>query len=190
MIIKCQTCNKEFNKRPSQIGKRNFCSNKCAGKAYAKELTGKKLSKWIVYKCKNCKSEFEIPKWRVKHRPNCTYCSNKCRDEYRHKFETGPNNKGWLGGSSTRRQSRHWLIARMSVVKEQKGLCAICGKYCGNSLPVHHRVPYREFKSPSLANARSNLIGLCQSCHMRLEPRKRNGQIFYPSLSDLLGHIL
>jgi predicted HNH restriction endonuclease len=40
-------------------------------------------------------------------------------------------------------------------------------------LPVHHIKPFREFDHPEEANKPENLIGLCQSCHMKREPRVR-----------------
>lgn len=189
MKTNCFICGKEINRRPCEFKKnRNFCSNKCAGKVYAIE-NRVRTTQWAKYQCILCKQNFEIPRWRIKQRPNCRYCSKQCRDNHRRTL-VGPNNPGWLGGSPHRRNSRHWLIAREQVIKEQKGCCAACKKYVGKSLPVHHRRPFREFKNPIDAHSRANLIGLCQSCHMKLEPRIKNGKVYYPSLSDFLGHIL
>ncbi len=36
-------------------------------------------------------------------------------------------------------------------------------------MPVHHKRPFRLFWFASEANRRSNLVGLCQSCHMKIE---------------------
>jgi 5-methylcytosine-specific restriction endonuclease McrA len=56
-------------------------------------------------------------------------------------------------------------------VAEQNGRCADCYVSVGKSLSVHHIRPFRLFRTASEANARDNLIGLCQSCHMAIEAR-------------------
>lgn len=100
------------------------------------------------------------------------FCSRACRDQYRAEHESGAASPYWVGGPKTYR-GRDWQRIRMVVVREQGGCCAHCGKYVGDSLPVNHTRPFREFATAEEANARENLEGLCQPCHMRAEPRRR-----------------
>ena len=98
------------------------------------------------------------------------YCSKSCRSEHRRVALSGPNAPVWVGGPKTYR-GRDWQRTRMRVVIEQCGHCAHCSTFVGRSLPVNHIRPFREFQAPEEANRRENLIGLCQPCHMRAEPR-------------------
>lgn len=103
------------------------------------------------------------------------FCSSQCRNDFRHTHESGENSPFWVGGPQTYR-GKGWIAARSAVVERQSGICASCGKHVGKSLPVHHIKPFREFATPEKANSADNLVGLCQSCHMRLETRKTEGR--------------
>jgi 5-methylcytosine-specific restriction endonuclease McrA len=100
------------------------------------------------------------------------YCSAQCRDIYRRDHEAGPASPYWVGGAKTYR-GRDWKRIRLLVVREQEGTCAHCGLFVGDSLPVNHIRPFRWFATAEEANQRENLVGLCQPCHMRAEPRRR-----------------
>lgn len=127
----------------------------------------------LKFTCKNCGNEFERKPWQTRGKGRTTeYCSAACRSEYRAKFLSSENAPDYVGGPQTYR-GKSWLTARRKVVEKQAGCCDSCGKHVGKSLPVHHIRPFREFKTAEEANTLSNLVGLCQSCHMKLEPRPK-----------------
>jgi predicted HNH restriction endonuclease len=49
---------------------------------------------------------------------------------------------------------------------------------------VHHIRPFREFRDSAEANQRENLIGLCQSCHMKTEPRIKGQSALQPQVNQ------
>lgn len=127
----------------------------------------------IKCQCKFCHTEFERVPWEMRKKDSTNdFCSAKCRSEYRKQFLSGKNAPDYVGGAQTYR-GRSWLKARKMIVDRQNGECAHCKKHVGKSLPVHHIRPFREFKTAEEANTLSNLVGLCQSCHMKLEPRPK-----------------
>jgi hypothetical protein len=139
--------------------------------------TGANNPMWVapvVLTCTFCNATFERKPWEVngKHGHAGKFCSAACRDQYRAMQQSGANSPYWVGGIKTYR-GRDWLRTRKIVVLNQAGCCASCGKHVGDSLPVHHIKPYREFASAEEANQLSNLVGMCQSCHMKNEPNNR-----------------
>ena len=119
--------------------------------------------------CEYCSKPFERKPWRVT-RPGHggRFCSLPCYRQYKSLHESGLAAKDWVGGEKTYR-GRDWKRKRLEVVEIQKGKCANCGVYVGPSLPVNHIQPFRDFLLPEVANHKKNLVGLCQSCHMKLE---------------------
>lgn len=94
--------------------------------------------------------------------------------------------------ASRHRSCRATLISRtMAALQSLAAVEKPCGpsdyvRHVGKSLPVHHVKPFREFRTVEQANARSNLVGLCQSCHMRREhppsPRRKAVHPAQPSV--------
>jgi 5-methylcytosine-specific restriction endonuclease McrA len=127
----------------------------------------------LIFACKMCGNEFKLPEWRTKGKERTNdFCSIKCRSEYKAKYLSGANAPDYVGGIKTYR-GKGWIEARSSIVDLQNGNCAICGKHIGSKLSVHHIRPFREFNSVAEANELSNLVGLCQSCHMHVEHPKK-----------------
>lgn len=200
VTIVCETCgaSKEVTRREVARGRGRFCSSRCSGianaarlnatrpspKTYADKLRGYQKQGqdspgWkgggTSFVCKYCGKEFKRETYRLKANTGHTgdFCSKECRGVHRRDHQSGPNSPYWVGGPKTYR-GRNWLAARAVIVERQQGICAACGRYIGKSLPVHHIRPYREFNNYKEANDPSNLIGLCQSCHMKQEPRTRS----------------
>lgn len=187
----CPECGTQFRTVPSQD--KRYCSVSCAAthrhrtNPLLKPNTKPTATSWkpgdnmgtlhprwkepLKFTCKQCQTTFYLKPWRA-NRPTQKnlFCSATCRSEHRKVALSGPNAPDWVGGPRTYR-GRGWTIARQQVVTDQQGCCANCGVHVGPSLPVHHKRPFREFASVEAANQRENLIGLCQSCHMRLESR-------------------
>jgi 5-methylcytosine-specific restriction endonuclease McrA len=126
----------------------------------------------IRFTCIFCQVDFLKKPWQTRGggKKNL-YCSIRCRSEHR-KTLCGPNAPDWVGGKLTY-HGRDWPEIRARVVAEQAGTCARCEQHVGSSLPVHHIIPFRCFESWDDANRRDNLVGMCQSCHMKTEPRGR-----------------
>lgn len=84
MIVKCDTCGKEFNKRNAEINrtKNNYCSLECCN--------NKKLEKYIRCICIQCNNEFfrTVGKIKQSYKKNLTnniFCSNSCSAKYNNK---------------------------------------------------------------------------------------------------------
>lgn len=188
---------------PAKWNRKRFCSRACLGaenvarmnatrrhpREYAKPpvMLGKDNPMWrdpLHLACKQCGVGFDKPHWRIAHGHSGEFCSFACKTAYWQQHKAGENSPDWVGGPATYR-GRGWLSARSAVVKDQSGSCKRCGLHVGDSLPVHHIKPFREFASADLANQRSNLIGLCQPCHMAHEhPQpKHPRKIRRPSVS-------
>lgn len=68
VTVQCKLCGVGFDVKPSQVGKRVYCSMECMTKAYTK--TRRKLN------CEVCSKEFEVPD--RKSRENAKFCSKTC----------------------------------------------------------------------------------------------------------------
>ncbi len=192
---RCETCGKTILVPKALMRRKRFCSRQCLGvenvarlnrirrspKEYARPpirhgAANNKFVPALVFVCEQCRRPFERKPWRTRQRGFVgRFCGAACRGEYRRLHQSGPDSPFWVGGIQTYR-GRDWQRMRLIVVAEQQGRCARCGRNVGNSLPVNHVRPFREFASPDEANRRENLIGLCQSCHMKTEPRRRTSQ--------------
>ena len=82
-----------------------------------------------------------------------------------------------------------WNRLRQVVRKRDKITCQVCGTpESGKAHHVHHKIPFRAFKSQLEANRLENLTTLCPPCHKRAEVnlRIRSG---LSGLSYLLHHL-
>lgn len=190
-VYVCAVCNKEFVR--SAYANYKYCSHKCSsvvlrGNQYAKgngpnktsftseRVKGKNNVKWkdsLQFTCEFCKNVFERKPWRVAKMKNKTprFCSRECFTKsgaFRAEKSTS-----YVGGKNTYR-GRKWPEVRKIVVERDKGICQACNKFIGERIPVHHIIPFREFSTEEEANVLENLVCMCQSCHMKIEPRKPN----------------
>jgi very-short-patch-repair endonuclease len=72
LLLKCDSCTKEFYKTKSSINTNNFCSIECYNTFQSKNK--------LKYNCKVCSSEFYWSKSRIKQQQP-KYCSIKCRNK-------------------------------------------------------------------------------------------------------------
>ncbi len=197
----CEICSAPFSVKPYRKDKARFCSFVCGGKWHAKErlaLIDKSYAlgnKWRAglrpanafvageasgsnspawkegdrRSCEKCGKDFNQKPWLSRQNGPARFCGRACFEASQCFVEE--KSSVYVGGPTTYR-GRGWLKIRAEVVADQLGDCADCGKHVGKSLPVHHKRPYREFDCSDTANARDNLVGLCQSCHMRHERRQ------------------
>ena len=124
-----------------------------------------------VYQCSYCGKSFEVKPWIERQSPSVSgrrFCSKRCNGKYRSEYLSGENSPQWVGGVTTYR-GKGWFEARSQAIDRDKGTCQYCGKFVGSSIAIHHVIPFRNFTNVQDANVLSNLICLCQSCHMRIE---------------------
>lgn len=197
----CEICETKFFVKAYRRDKARFCSQKCGGVWHARErlasiskdyMKGNKFRvgmrptnafapenvkgagslNWkegTLRQCEHCSAGFRQKPWLTRQNGPARFC---CKDCFTASgcFQ-GDRSSSYVGGKATYR-GRGWSKVRAAVVAEQSGNCDECGKHVGKSLPVHHKRPFREFETADEANQRNNLIGLCQSCHMKMEYRR------------------
>jgi 5-methylcytosine-specific restriction endonuclease McrA len=191
VLMVCEGCDLSVRIPPSQVAGFRFCSISCA---YKTRMIGNNYSAGIVKStsfvsdqimgsdnpswkepverlCEFCAGLFYLKPGEINDKHAGRFCSRYCFTTYKSLYESGENAPDWEGGPSSFR-GRGWPQIRLQVVIEQCGHCGVCARFVGASMPVHHIKPFREFDDPDEANVRSNLIGVCQSCHMKLEPRR------------------
>lgn len=74
--LNCDFCDESFERSPSHVSDKNFCSNKCY-KNYREENSNK-----IDVTCNRCGEKFKITPSRFKNAEKF-YCSKRCESNYR-----------------------------------------------------------------------------------------------------------
>jgi len=170
MIIKCDYCNKEFNKRPSLIKKHtnHFCSDKCNG-LYKKQRTIDEIKNlfdidfvinketlMVTIKCDNCNKPVEVYPSRLLQtlkNDNNFFCGKDCRHEY--------DSVAFLGNANPNYKGRYYSICKQcgelySVRMYRKNSTVYCSRDCkDNYLREHPEISIerllaqeREFTKP------------------------------------------
>ena len=81
----------------------------------------------------------------------------KMRQE--NKWASDPNNYG-----------SNWEKQRAMARERDQYRCCLCGMPEGEKLHhVHHKIPFRLFSNPMIANDLNNLVTLCPNCHRLVE---------------------
>lgn len=83
VIVKCDYCGKEIEKRVTEVSSHNFCNKECS----------KKFTPTITLTCEQCGKDFTLKesyyKKQSKRGQTPKYCSNKCRFDARNKIKKG-----------------------------------------------------------------------------------------------------
>lgn len=157
--VKCVICGSTFTVDKHRVTTAKTCSYACSGKLRA---TNEKRT------CVHCGKEFKI--WKPR-KNSARFCSRKCQGEH----YRGDNSPCWKGGRFPY-YGKSWNDQRKAARKRDGYRCQHCGitqKKLGRQLDVHHIVPRSEFNGDEAkANALSNLISLCKSCHRKAETGK------------------
>lgn len=191
----CKHCGVEFTKRDNG-NPHTFCSRECGGKWHmqnrvmrgpslvgntfrkgirptnaftSSEVRGENNPNWKKggeFKCECCSKLFFVKPWLVTQNGKPRFCSRECF--IKSGVFVGDKSVSWVGGPTTYR-GRGWLAARKLAVTRDNGCCVVCSKQVGSSIHVHHIVPFRNFESIADANAITNLVCLCGSCHPKHE---------------------
>lgn len=94
---------------------------------------------------------------------------------------------GQLWSNDANQYGPQWKTIRKQIIARDQSRCQICGQIGDSAfLHVHHKVPFRTFRSISEANRPENLITLCPNCHKLAEQnvRMRSGLAGFAYLFD------
>jgi len=188
--LACPGCGKAIHVRPSEEarGWRRYCSDACywsdpnrktnKGKSWSDE-SKKKMSEAAKKRprrakkdrsrvCIACYLTFQHGLGSERKR-NHRFCSSACRGNW---LRANPwECPTYIDGKTSERQSRgpNWRQQRSAALTRDVHQCQHCGRKPA-SLHVHHIVPWRAFFNDHIsANALSNLVTLCNRCHIKIE---------------------
>lgn len=149
----CSVCGKEYFSQ-GRI-KLKYCSLRCYNVVRAKEG-------FFSFACAQCGNMCRRRKVRTRPRRHY-FCGPLCAQ----RFNTGPNNYAWRGGSDPNRGAKWLKLAR--AIRDRDGhVCQRCGTTEAENcrrLDVDHIRPWRSFATEAEANRPENLVSLCKRCH-------------------------
>lgn len=183
--VRCAECGTEFECKAAYIRQdgANYCSRACVGRAKRgssdrKARPGSMDLTWAT--CRTCKNLFRrAPSHQQR------YCSQACYP--RTHLKGRPKHAAWRAAISQSKRGKpnpilrkdgpppfygyNWPEQRRRARERDDHTCQDCGKVQRTpALDVHHIVPRREFGTDEgNANALSNLVTLCRTCHLRRE---------------------
>lgn len=188
----CKGCDAPLSRATTGRTAATYCSHECRvshKKAEPKHCLACKcwftpikmhsgMGKMISYNAgKTCSAECHV-KW---------ISLNEARKEKISKAFTGERHPNWQGGPQMRDRGARgggWQRARRAALKRDKHVCQHCcvteaehKETTGKGLEVHHKVPFWQYRGDNAkANALSNLVSLCKSCHQKAdwEYRRQN----------------
>lgn len=147
MLVKCDYCGIEVDKKPSYIknnlakGRKNYCSNDC-----------KKLGqfKGKLYPCGTCGKEiYKTPSEIKKSKSGEVFCSKSCACSFNNSLlRSKENNPNWKDGGYVK-----------VAYNTYSSVCSICGFDDVDALQIHHIDQNRS------NNEVDNLIILCANHH-------------------------
>jgi len=157
MKVICKTCEKEFNKSPSQIKRsiNNFCTKSCAATFNNKVYHKRKAPK--LFKCRNCNEDIKKPN---------IFCNSACSIEHKLKLT---DFRILAGEVSSPQTLKSWALRTLP------NECSICkiAEWTGKPVPLvlDHVDGHSENNFPS------NLRLVCGNCDMLLPTykNKNNG---------------
>ena len=179
--VKCDWCGNKFNRNAFEIAKtqKHFCSRACFGAWLSKtqkgiprpEVRGEnpKRHKRTDKTCPQCQGVFRV---KNSHAARRKFCSKACMAEWQKIAMAGENGFNWRGGYEPY-YGPNWRTQRRNARRRDKYTCQHCGKTeqkLKRQLDVHHIKPFRLFgKRHKEANRLSNLVSLCNRCHLKEE---------------------
>lgn len=193
VLIKCDTCGKEFFKYSSKIGKNNFCCRDCYNKFHSKnvkkytcEICGKIFTGAKAnanrFCSRDCYNKFHNIVNKERECPIChkifiartsenKYCSQKCHLKNLHSTYKGKEHWNWQGGITEEneklRKSPEYKKWRVLVYKRDHYQCQICGSK--KEINAHHLFGWKEY--PDKRFDVNNGITLCKECHIKVHQK-------------------
>jgi hypothetical protein len=152
MLIRCDCCSNEFDKKPvhikenERLGYKHYCSKACAAR-------GKLRGQWHI--CNQCGEHvYRTPNQVSKTKSGQVFCSRSCSAVHSNGFRVGPAHPNFKDGMSRYREK---------ALKTYGAFCVICGYNTVAALQVHH------IDSDRSNNSLSNLMVLCPTHHIEIE---------------------
>lgn len=157
--MECVSCGKEV--------KRKYCNKKCQRAFEAVQ---------VETICKNCNKVFTVCRGLLSKKRFKGFC-NPCRISMLPPMPSpsGPDSPTWKGGHRYWSQGRFgkdknglsWKVQRKQAWERDGYTCQHCHTKGRRNPDVHHIIPWRVSNSHEL----SNLLCLCQQCHLTEEAR-------------------
>ena len=123
--------------------------------------------------CRHCGQNISLPEWVRGLDVGLHYCDEHCRQAW---VEAEPDFAVRLGERSRRRRGANWELQARRARERDQFRCQSCGvteEELGGRLHVHHRIPFRRFRTNVEANKLEHLISVCPSCHQKEEAEVR-----------------
>lgn len=192
ITVKCDDCGTvcEHEKRLLARGKIPLCKP-CSYAARGRKARARPKS-IVICKCAVCEREFPQTPSQARKARLAKTCSVICRDKARAmgliyravQTPRGQDNPLWEGGRAHINYGADWKSQRDAARLRDSDTCRECGMTKaehGRALDVHHVVRFIDFADSTEANALTNLITLCRSCHRHADAalyykRKESGQ--------------
>ena len=146
MLIKCDNCGEQFNKKPSKIklSDKHFCSNKCSSES--KKVT-------INVKCDECGIVVDKRPSDLKKTKNGKhFCGRSCAQKYHGKTHRKENHPNWKGENKT--------SYRTFAFESKPKVCNSCGYDEEVRILQVHYIDHDRSN-----NNLDNLEILCPNCH-------------------------
>lgn len=212
MMIDCDCCQIELDRKPSQVTKYNhhFCSRKCndewrkaqterfcqyCGEKIKRQPNGKRTSneKYCSIECQGLAS-------RKRVRFECEICGKQRELPQshfnRHKHHTCSkrcaaivHSERMTGGGNSNYKGSHVIRddsirkrLMRAARKRDNDTCQVCGNK--NNLEVHHIIPFILIGEKG---GLDNLITLCHKCHKEVHEMLRESEDLYEELFNLNG---
>lgn len=160
VLVKCNFCNKEFEKTKNRVQDFNYCSLDCKNK---QEGVNRRIT-LIERECKCCKCIF------LSHNKYCDSCiqEKKCFPNY------NPNRtiQQCMNKAGVKRAGIYTYIRQLARKVTQKWIkeCRNCGY--NKHVETCHIKPIGAFSTDttvSVVNAPENLVLLCPNCHWEFD---------------------
>lgn len=189
--VKCDTCNQEFEKYESKLGKNNFCCRECYLKFHSKEVpicicqVCNKTFKGSKYNAnkfcsRECYNIFHNIKNKIRYCKKCgkiftaknnenKYCSWECYNNDRH-MPKGTEHWNWQGGKSKEKDehdSFEYKQWRLNVYKRDEYKCVKCGSK--EKINAHHIFAWKYY--PDKRYDVKNGMTLCEKCHIKIHQK-------------------
>ncbi len=173
IIVKCDYCGKELEKRACDIknNKYHFCNYECKAKHLSTVLVGEKSSNWrggdIKRTCVVCGKEFYVRRYIGISNKGGKCCSNECRYKWKRLTMSGAGNPMYEDGRSKFPYCEKFnaeFKRRVRAFFDNK--CVLCGKTKeenkNHELAVHH---VHSNKQACCDKSEQRFVSVCKSCH-------------------------
>lgn len=176
--VLCALCQSKILKKKCHIDSfdNHFCNQECHGKWKSLNLIGKDNPRYnrIPMPCGYCNNEVLCTPSRIKRlKRKLVFCTPLCHDLWRQENINGDKLYNWKGGYDPY-YGPTWMNAKRKARIRDNNTCQRCSitkEQLGKNMDVHHKIPFRLFgiERHIEANALSNLISYCCSCHKIVE---------------------